>query len=351
MRDRAVSPEHLRSERSAVRNRPGRARDFWPSKAQNRPPELSRGAGGVCLSPLPLRPDTGRARSCLALRPQLDLRGRIRSLGAFCAKGVDRGREQADAAYRDRGAVLRGCACVRRDGRIGCAGGGSRGMPEDREERRRALHGQVHRQGLHGARHQTSRRRRQTNKWEWSPGVKPENAHVHGEDQSPWNWSALRARSTARRARRSANGPAPRPAASRSPSPPANSKGGGECHSAGQAASVIVTNQLAIEVRRSRGKRLRRRRTCRRRSLGRPRLRIGAERHLGRIRMREHRPDPDKGSVAGVFTPASVNVMTKKAEMEFNGVVGEDPANSANRTCRTKPRSAAARSNRRDRAS
>ena len=32
-----------------------------------------------------------------------------------------------------------------------------------------------------------------------------------------------------------------------------------------------------------------------------------------------------RGSVAGVFTPASVSVMTKKAEVEFNGVIGEEP--------------------------
>ena len=32
-----------------------------------------------------------------------------------------------------------------------------------------------------------------------------------------------------------------------------------------------------------------------------------------------------EGTLAGVFTSGSVNVMSKKAEIEFNGVLGEEP--------------------------
>jgi hypothetical protein len=99
----------------------------------------------------------------------------------------------------------------------------------------------------------------------------------------------------------------------------------GECHSAGQPAGIILTNQLKStlidhgEKGASNGEP----------AVGEVWNQLAAEPGLEGVQAQFLCASiveiKTKGTVSGVFTSGSVNVMAKKAEIEFNGKLGEVP--------------------------
>ena len=164
------------------------------------------------------------------------------------------------------------------------------------------------------------------NKWEWSPGVTPENAPLKAKTKAvelvgavgtidcrksatvgEWTSATTGKEQTTLEGCEPKSGPV------------------AECHSAGQAAGVIVTNPLSIKL------------------VGHGETGYGgaepAEGEVWEDLASESGPTGiwaeyecaslvvirTRGSVAGVFTPASINARVHKAEVEFNGVLGQEP--------------------------
>jgi len=98
----------------------------------------------------------------------------------------------------------------------------------------------------------------------------------------------------------------------------------GDCHSAGQPGGVIVTNTLTTKLIDHGEKGLSGGEPAAgevwNQFAGPPSSGIQAEYTCASIVVLRTR-----GSVSGVFTSGSVNVMSKKALIEFNGVLGESP--------------------------
>ena len=97
----------------------------------------------------------------------------------------------------------------------------------------------------------------------------------------------------------------------------------GECHSAGQASGVIVTNKLQTTLidHGEKGP-----------SGGEPKageVWDDFKAESGTVQAQYLCASlveiKTEGTLAGVFTSGSINVMAKKAEIEFNGVLGEEP--------------------------
>ena len=164
------------------------------------------------------------------------------------------------------------------------------------------------------------------NKYEWSPGVKPENALFTAKTKAV---ELVGAAGTIACMKSSTVGEwtSATTGTEQTTFEGCEFKGGpvNECHSAGQAGGVIVTNPLSVKP------------------VGHGETGYGggepAEGEAWEALTAESGPAGvqeeylcadlveirTSGSVAGVLTPASVNVMAKKAELEFNGVLGQEP--------------------------
>ena len=162
------------------------------------------------------------------------------------------------------------------------------------------------------------------NKWEWSPGVKPENAPYTAKTKSA---ELVGAAGTIRCSKSTTVGEWTSATTGTEQTTFEGCEGQPniECHSAGQTAGTIVTNPLSVKL------------------VGHNETGYGgaepAEGEVWEDLASESGAEGvwaeydcakfilirKTGSVAGVFTAASVNALVKRAEVEFNGVLGEEP--------------------------
>ena len=163
------------------------------------------------------------------------------------------------------------------------------------------------------------------NKYEWSPGVAPENAPFKAKTKAAEIVGAA-GTITCKKSATVGEWTSATTGREQTTFEGCEFKGSNdECHSAGQAAETIVTNPLSI------------------RPVGHGETGYGgaepAEGEVWEDLASESGPTGiwaeyecaslvvirTRGSVAGVFTPASINARVHKAEVEFNGVLGREP--------------------------
>ena len=172
------------------------------------------------------------------------------------------------------------------------------------------------------------------NKYEWSPGVSAANASFTGKGQSAEKVGAAGTIACSAKSKLTGEWTGPKTAREQIAFDGCAFKGAivSECHTPGQEPYVIATSHLQVSL------------------IGHGETGLGgAEPAEGEvwsqlleepgvywsewgcsnakppyepiIRVRE------SGSLSGVFTPASINLMGRKTTIEFNGVLGESPGN------------------------
>ena len=163
------------------------------------------------------------------------------------------------------------------------------------------------------------------NKYEWSPGVAPANAHFSARHKARVEFPGAAGTVDCSRYSIAGEWTGAKSDAETITLEGCEIRGPvNDCHSAGQAAGRIVSNPLntALLDHGEKG-------------------RSGGEPAEGEVWDELVSAEPSGvlleyecaelivirtlGSVSGVFTPESLNQMTRKATLEFNGVIGEEP--------------------------